>query len=280
MVLRRYSNTRKFNTVHDVHESLMNPLKERRTVTTTKAITTLFMSSVLLVGFIGMSLSLSQTAMAQQGPPQDPPTDTPRGPPADRPQGPQCSDDAIRFEQGRCIEPSEIDCGDLGEEFIVNPDNPEECIAPANPELVCPEGAGKLNEETELCEEDPVCPPGPNGATYTYIKERDRCERTPTASNPCNLGNQGTETRENIGQGQQRCVPKNKDVCDPSFQKLDTVSDQCTSEPDVECPEGARESEEFESGCEFFDASRETCPGGDEPIAGECKVRPGNRGAV
>jgi hypothetical protein len=55
----------------------MNPLKERRTVTTAKAITTLFICGSLLVGFMGMSLSFTQTAMAQVGPPAD----TPQGPP-------------------------------------------------------------------------------------------------------------------------------------------------------------------------------------------------------
>ena len=61
----------------------MNPLKERRTATTTKAIKTLFISSVLLVGFIGMSLSLSQTASATtQGRPSE--TENPQCNPGER----------------------------------------------------------------------------------------------------------------------------------------------------------------------------------------------------
>ena len=94
----------------------MNPLKERRTVTTTKAITTLFISSVLLVGFIGMSLSLSQIASA-----------TREGPPADRPQDPQCQP-GERFEPGEgCI--AKV-CPNPGEGETVKPDpnNPDKCI--------------------------------------------------------------------------------------------------------------------------------------------------------
>lgn len=44
-----------------------------------KIITTLFICASLLVGFMSMSLSFTQPAMAQQGPPED----TPQGPPED-----------------------------------------------------------------------------------------------------------------------------------------------------------------------------------------------------
>jgi hypothetical protein len=75
----------------------MNPLKER--TATTKGIKTLFISSVLLVGFIGMSLSLSQTASAtaEGGPPE--------GSPSENRPTPQCDDDE-RFVPGEgCVKP-------------------------------------------------------------------------------------------------------------------------------------------------------------------------------
>jgi hypothetical protein len=57
----------------------MNRLKER--TATTKGIKTLFICSALLVGFMAMSLSLSQTASATaQGPPEGRPPETPQCP--------------------------------------------------------------------------------------------------------------------------------------------------------------------------------------------------------
>lgn len=87
MVLRYYPKIITFNILND-NESSMNPLKERRTVTTTKAITTLFISSALVVGFMTMSLGLSQTASAQpQETPQCPPGSTFRPGSSDGPAG-------------------------------------------------------------------------------------------------------------------------------------------------------------------------------------------------
>jgi hypothetical protein len=238
----------------------MNLQKERTEVG--KIITTLFICGSLLVGFMGMSLSLTQTAMAQ-----------PQGPPEGRPpQDPQCPDDAIRFERGQCIVESERHCEGLGEDFVLNPENELECIAPAEPELVCPEGAGELDEESGLCKELPDCP-----ATHPYNTVRDRCERPAnppgTPGGPCPAAN---DEHDPLGPGNADnvCYIVNRDLCDPG----ELVDDVCVSQPDEECPEGARETDE--GGCEFFEPSRERCPGGGEPIAGECPVRPGNRGAA
>jgi hypothetical protein len=74
MVLQSHPNIIKFNTIYDVDESLMNPLKEIRTASTIKAIITLFICSSLLIGLA--TISFNQAAFAQQaGPPEG------RGPP-------------------------------------------------------------------------------------------------------------------------------------------------------------------------------------------------------
>lgn len=107
-----------FNIVHDV-DRLMNPLKERRTVTTTKAITTLFISTALVVGFMTMSLGLSQTASAQ-------PT-------------PQCPE-GTTFDRGECIAIVEV-CPpgtdlEQDDKCFEEVDKTEQCLTPPRIHLV------------------------------------------------------------------------------------------------------------------------------------------------
>src|SRR5215210_3928122 len=64
----------------------MNSLKER--TAKTKGITTLFISSALLIGFMGINLGLSQTASATVA---NPPTN------------PQCPGGTVDFQGGNCI---------------------------------------------------------------------------------------------------------------------------------------------------------------------------------
>lgn len=66
----------------------MNPLKERTEAR--KTITTLFIGSALLIGFMGMSLSFTQTAMAQ-----------PESNPSENRPTPQCPEGST-FERGEC----------------------------------------------------------------------------------------------------------------------------------------------------------------------------------
>jgi hypothetical protein len=124
----------------------MNRLKVRRTELTTKAIKTLFISSVLVVGFIGMSLSLTQTASAtvQGGPPADSPS-------RDRPT-PQCADDEV-FKPGGC---AALEC-------------------PTGDDIVERDGQCFRVTETPV---DKVCP-------KDFAKEGDTCRSTATTAPNC-----------------------------------------------------------------------------------------------
>ncbi len=159
----------------------MNPLKERRTAAAiTKTIATLFICASLLVGFMGMSLSFTQPAMAQAGPPEDTPQGPPEedtttteedtttteedtttteedttttittqggGPPADTPQGPPAD-----TPRGPPEEPPQCS---PGERFVPG----EGCIKDVCPPETDVERDDKCFEIVEV-ELQKICPPG------------------------------------------------------------------------------------------------------------------------
>jgi hypothetical protein len=134
----------------------MNPLKEKRIVISPKVITTLFIGTALLVGFMGMSPSFTQSAMAQQGPPED------------RPENPQCPEGTIGFERGQCeLEPEITFVCATFDEGGPNAQTPtpvnRQCTVTGNPNQVSPgecsevggtrtvSGGGRGNPPTATC---------------------------------------------------------------------------------------------------------------------------------
>ena len=198
--MQRHPKIITFNRLGD-NESLMNPLKER--TATTNAIKTLFICSALLVGFMSMSLGLSQTASATaQGPPEGRPPETPQCPPGST------------FNRGECttlVCPPETDVErddqcfveeEIPRDFPTCPNSPftnlladGKCHPNTNPNsqgiapvLVCPpETDVERGGECFVLEEvDKVCPP------ETDFERGDECidlqeeelEKIPETSRP------------------------------------------------------------------------------------------------
>jgi hypothetical protein len=150
----------------------MNPLKERRTVTTAKTITTLFICGSLLVGFIGISLSLSQTASA-----------TTQGNPSDTRPTPQCEGD---FDRGECEVrtvtcPSDfpIEVKDASgtiircDRVVTDPAGPQ--CSGANTEFRVIDGRGEcFNTKSQTITGNPKC----TGEGFSLNADRTKCQKT------------------------------------------------------------------------------------------------------
>jgi hypothetical protein len=225
----------------------MNPLKERRTVTTAKAITTLFISSVLLVGFVAFSLSLSQTASATVqggGPP-------PGSPSEDRPETPQCTDPDERFEPGRgCVEAADEECP-TG--FALDTiDGEEVCRSLETKPEECPSGFGFVtdSEGNRVCRSITTAPN--RCAPQQFDPDTGRCYNTHpvtgakqfTDRDPCppNFDPEGSTCRSTE-------TTTNR-VCPTGFD-FDTIDGQrvcrsltTTEDRDFDCPEGELEVDE------------------------------------
>jgi hypothetical protein len=189
----------------------MNPLKERRIASTTKTITTLFICGSLLVGFMVMSLSFTQPAMAQRGPPQEPP---------------QCSP-GERFVPGEgCTKdvcPPETDV-----------ERDDKCFEIVEVELekICPPETDREDPITGECfvEEEVDKVPGDCPASHPVPAPDNKCaERLNPAGNPA---------------GQHIDRPQ---VCPPETDREDPITGECFVEEEVDpiCPpETDRETDE------------------------------------
>jgi hypothetical protein len=206
----------------------MNPLKER--TATTKVITTLFISSVLLVGFMGMSLTLSQTASAtvQGGPPADSPSEN-------RPT-PQCADDEV-FNRGGC---AALECP-TGDD-IVERDGQCFRVTETPVDKVCPPNFAK---EGDTCRSTATT--APNCGPQTFNTATGKCETTnprggttPTGRDPCPAendkleGTSGSFTCRSTLTTDERVCPTGEDIVEHDgqcFRVTETPVDKVLGEP-------------------------------------------------
>jgi len=231
----------------------MNPLKER--TATTKAIKTLFISSVLLLGFMAVSLSLSQTALATaQGPPEGNPSE-------DRPT-PQCPDETDRFVQGQC---------EADPVLVCPPNAPEDaagdCISPETKpkELTCPDRPG-VEKRGDKCIESNTpafrCPGGTreNAQGQCVVQSGPNAGQIKDKEPTCAPG-QGGPGGALVGTGANaKCE---KDV---------------TAEGTQKCPSGTKE---IEGQCHVVVAKIPECPSDEFDLIDPdlCQTRPGRGNA-
>jgi hypothetical protein len=236
-------------------------LSKEKTEATTRAIITLFIASSLLIGLMSMSLSFTQTAMAQQGPPED----TPQGPPED--DTTTTEDDTTTTEDDTTTitatpQPRGPLEGSPSEERPITPQCQEgerfvpgegcigkECPAPGPGETVVEEGGQCFIIKTTKVEvPKDQCPAG-------FAKEGTTCRSTATTNPTCGPQTFNTATGKcevtntNPRTGETTTRPTDRDPCPAENDKLEGTSGSFTCRSTVTtdervCPTGPEFSEE------------------------------------